>query len=193
MAVCLRACHGALMDGGRIAVNVAVGYNRSPWIPLGADWTKLIQDTGYLLRGEIAWDKGPNGLTVWGSWLSASNPAIRDSHEVILLGSKGRLDRGHAGETTISPLEFLAWTQSIWRMQPASATRIGHPAPFPVQLPWRCIKLLSYQEDIICDPFMGSGTTLVAAKRLGRKAIGVECVDAYIDIAIQRLQQDVLL
>ena len=162
-------CVRVLEPGGRMAVNVA-NLGRKPYRSLSADVVRILQDDlGLLLRGEIVWVKaeGANGSCAWGSYGSSANPAIRDVTERIVLASKGRFDRavsrakratrGLPHESTITPEEFRALTLDVWRFPPASARRIGHPAPFPVELPRRLIELLTYRGDTVLDPFMGSG------------------------------------
>lgn len=143
------------------------------------------------MRGEIIWDKGNSGVsTAWGSWKSASNPVLRDIHEYILVFQKGSFKREKKGkEDTISKEEFLEYTKSIWSFKPESAKKVGHPAPFPIELPKRCIQLYSFKEDIVLDPFCGSGTTCLAAKRLGRYYIGYEIRKEYCEIAECRLKE----
>lgn len=179
-----------LVPGGRAAINVA-GVGRKPYIPLQAIVTDMMLQLGFLMRGEIIWQKAlsPGGSCAWGSWCSAKNPTLRDVHEYILVFSKDRLDRPTRGKSTITKEEFLEYTSSVWRFNPESATRVGHPAPFPVELPRRLIKLYTYEGDIVLDPFMGSGTTAVAAKELGRHFIGYDIKQEYIDLAYRRLEE----
>ena len=147
-------------------------------------------DIGYNYRGEIIWNKAASagGSCAWGSWLSAANPTLRDVHEYILVFSKGDLKR-KKGEDTIKRDDFLEWTKSIWTMQTESAKRVHHPAPFPVELPHRLINLVSFKGDIVLDPFMGSGTTAIAAIMNHRKFIGYEIDAAYKKIAEQRISE----
>ncbi len=119
------------------------------------------------MRGEIIWDKGTSAAasTAWGSWRSPANPTLRDTHEYILVFSRGPMRRKplDGRQATISRDEFLECTRSVWSFPAKSARKIGHPAPFPLELPYRLIQLYSYQGDIILDPFMGSGQTALAA------------------------------
>jgi len=177
-----------LMPGGRAVVNVA-NLGRQPYVPLAAHVTQLMEGLGFLMRGEVIWvkGKGASGNCAWGSWQSARNPTLRDLHEYCLVFCKGRFDRPERGESTISREEFLAATLSVWEIAPESATRVGHPAPFPVALPRRFIELYTYRGDLVLDPFMGSGSTAVAAARSGRHFAGYEIDPAYVRRAQERL------
>lgn len=177
-----------LEPGGRVAVNIA-NLGRKPYLPLNHHVAGMLADIGLLLRGEIIWQKaaGAGGSCAWGSWQSAKNPTIRDVHEYILVASKGTYARTRAGQDTISKEEFLEGTTSVWNMRPASARRIGHPAPFPVELPSRLIEMYTFVGDLVLDPFIGSGSTAVAAVRTGRHFVGYDTNAAYLDIASARV------
>ena len=177
-----------LEPGGRACINIA-NSGRKPYIPLSHYITKIMMDIGYLMRGEIIWIKaeGANGSCAWGSFCSPSNPTLRDIHEYILVFSKSDFKRAYSGESTISKEDFLRDTLSIWRFNPESASKIGHPAPFPLELPLRLINLYSYKTDLILDPFLGSGTTCVAAKKLARDYIGYDIEEKYCKLAQNRL------
>jgi site-specific DNA-methyltransferase (adenine-specific) len=179
-----------LEPGGRVAVNIA-NLGRKPYLPLNHHVAGMLADIGLLLRGEIIWQKaaGAGGSCAWGSWQSAKNPTLRDIHEYILVASKGTYQRNRIGEDTIAKAEFLDATTSVWHMKPASARRIGHPAPFPVELPSRLIELYTFAGDLVLDPFMGSGSTAVAAVRTGRHFVGYDTNQAYIDIAEARIAE----
>src|SRR4051812_22624909 len=194
-------CVRVLEPGGRIAVNVA-NLGRRPYRSLAGDVTAILQDElGLLLRGEIVWIKadGASGSTAWGSFQSAANPVLRDLSERIIVASKGRFDRaptrakreaaGLPFENTISKQEFMDATLDIWRIQPESARRVGHPAPFPVEVPRRCIELLTYRDDVVLDPFMGSGSTAVAAVRSDRRYVGYDTDPAYVALAEKRVAE----
>jgi site-specific DNA-methyltransferase (adenine-specific) len=149
-----------------------------------------MQDIGFLMRGEIVWVKaaGAGGSCAWGSWRSAKNPTLRDVHEYVLVASKGSYSRTRAGENSISKDEFLAATTSVWSIQPASARRLGHPAPFPVELPRRLIELYTFEGDLVLDPFIGSGSTAVAAVETRRHFIGYDNQPEYLEIARRRVE-----
>ncbi|MFH1330951.1 MAG: site-specific DNA-methyltransferase [Actinomycetota bacterium] len=184
----LQETHRVLEPGGRVAVNVA-NLGRRPYLALNHRVAALLEDLGFLLRGEIVWQKaqGAGGSCAWGSWRSARNPTLRDVHEYVVVASKGSFRRLRLGEDTISRQEFLEATVSVWNIAPASARRIGHPAPFPVELPRRLIELYSFREDLVLDPFMGSGSTAVAAVESGRHFVGYETEPAYLEIARARV------
>lgn len=190
-----------LEPGGRIAVNVA-NLGRKPYRSLSADVMSIMQDDlGMLLRGEIIWQKarGAGGSCAWGSYRSPQNPVLRDVTERVIIASKGRFDRaikrpdrerlGLPHEATIETDEFLEATIDVWEMPSASATRIGHPAPFPVDLPRRLIELYTYKGDLVLDPFVGSGTTAVAAVQSGRHYVGFDTNQTYIELAERRIEE----
>lgn len=150
----------------------------------------MMIDIGYNMRGEIIWNKGASASpsTAWGSWLSAANPILRDILEYILIFSKGDYKREKGNKvSTITKEQFMEWTKSIWTMNAESAKRIGHPAPFPEELPYRLIQLYSFKGDIILDPFMGSGTTAVSALKSDRKFVGYDTIKEYIELAQKRV------
>ena len=179
-----------LVNGGRACVNVA-NLGRKPYIPLSDYISKIMLDLGFNMRGEIIWNKAASASpsTAWGSWQSAANPILRDTHEYILVFSKGNYKREKGKkENSITKEQFMEWTKSIWIMNAESARRIGHPAPFPEELPFRLIQLYSFKGDIILDPFMGSGTTAVSAIKSERKFVGYDISQEYIDLAEKRLK-----
>lgn len=179
-----------LVNGGRACINVA-NIGRKPYIPLSDYISKIMIDIGFNMRGEIIWNKAASASpsTAWGSWQSAANPILRDIHEYILVFSKGDYKREKKGkENTISKDQFMEWTKSIWKMNAESARRIGHPAPFPEELPYRLIQLYSFKGDIILDPFMGSGTTAVSALKTDRKFVGYDINKEYIELAEKRIE-----
>jgi site-specific DNA-methyltransferase (adenine-specific) len=193
-------CFRALEPGGRIAVNVA-NLGRKPFRSLSKDVWVILEDLGFLPRGEVVWIKaaGSSGNCAWGSWMSPSNPSLRDVTERILVASRGRFDRaihwkerkarGLPWEATIGRDEFMAWTLDTWQIRPESAKRVGHPAPFPVELPRRLIELYTYKGDVVLDPFMGAGSTAVAAVETGRRYVGFDTDATYIDLAESRISE----
>lgn len=186
--------HRVLVNGGRACVNVA-NLGRKPYIALSDHIYKVMNDIGFNMRGEIIWNKAASASpsTAWGSWMSASNPTLRDIHEYILIFSKGSYERPRKKEekeyrkNTISKDNFMEWTKSIWTFNTESAKRVGHPAPFPIDLPYRLIQLYSFTNDVVLDPFMGSGTTAIAALKCNRKYIGFETNPEYVELAERRI------
>ncbi|MBN1305783.1 MAG: site-specific DNA-methyltransferase [Anaerolineales bacterium] len=179
-----------LVHGGRACINVA-NLGRKPYIPLSDYISRMMLEIGFLMRGEIIWNKGAGaGVSMaWGSWQSASNPVLRDVHEYILVFSKGSFQRRRPDgkENTISKEDFMEWTKSVWAFNPESARKVGHPAPFPVELPYRLMQLYTFTGDVVLDPFMGSGTTALAALKAGRKFIGYEVDPEYLELAEERI------
>jgi site-specific DNA-methyltransferase (adenine-specific) len=178
-----------LVPGGRACINIA-NLGRKPYLPLHSYIIEQMEELGFLMRGEIIWDKGASASasTAWGSWLSAANPVLRDVHEYILVFSKGKFQRKVEGkQSTIPRDQFLQWTKSVWQFPAVSARKIGHPAPFPVELPYRLIQLYSFEMDAILDPFAGSGTTCLASANNKRIYVGYENNSDYVELARQRL------
>ena len=178
-----------LVPGGRACVNVA-NIGRRPYIPLHAFIINDMIEIGFRMRGEIIWNKGASagGSTAWGSWMSASNPTLRDVHEYILVFSKGPFGRDRQDKvSTMERDEFLEFTRSVWEFPAESARKIGHPAPFPQELPYRLIQLYTFHDEGVLDPFCGSGTTCLAAMNLNRRYVGYEIVEEYVNLSRQRL------
>ena len=194
-------CKRVLEPGGRIAVNVA-NLGRRPYRSLAGDVVEILQELGLLLRGEVVWCKGraAGGSCAWGTFQRPGNPVLRDVTERIVIASKGRFDRalvpsrraalGLPSVSTVSRDEFLEATTDLWELAPESATRVRHPAPFPIELPGRLIDLFTYEDDVVLDPFMGSGTTAVAAIRGGRHFIGFDTDPDYVARARERIKQE---
>ena len=185
---CFKEVYRVTESGGRLVINVA-NLGRKPYIPFSNMFTQIMLDLGFLMRGEIIWQKskGANANFAWGSWLSASNPVIRDIHEYCLVFSKDGMSKGVKGVSTLEKEEFMDSTLSIWNINPARAKKIGHPAPFPVELAERFINLYSYEKDLVLDPFIGSGTTAIAAQKLNRHYVGYEINDEYCELAETRI------
>lgn len=195
------ACVEVLEPGGRIAVNVA-NLGRRPYRSLSADVVGILERLGLLLRGEVLWVKarGASGSCAWGSYRSPRNPVLRDLTERVVIASKGRFDRaltpgqreerGLPHQVTMTADEFMASTLDLWEIPPESARRVGHPAPFPVELPQRLIELYTFRGDLVLDPFMGVGTTLVAAARSGRRGVGFDTDPEYVEAARARLSAE---
>jgi site-specific DNA-methyltransferase (adenine-specific) len=195
-------CVRTLEPGGRIAVNVA-NLGRKPYRSLSADVIAILQDRlGLLLRGEVIWHKarGASGSCAWGSFRSPANPVLRDLTERVVIASKGRFDRalsrperqqrGLPSGISLTKEEFIEATTDVWELPSERATRVGHPAPFPVELPLRLIELYTYEGDLVLDPFVGSGTTAAAAVRSHRHYVGYDTESEYVRIAEQRVSDE---
>jgi site-specific DNA-methyltransferase (adenine-specific) len=195
-------CVRKLEPGGRIAVNVA-NLGRRPYRSLSSDVITILQDKlRLLLRGEVIWQKarGSSGSCAWGSFQRPANPVLRDLTERVVIASKGRFDRALTArerrrdslpsQTSLLADEFMEATTDVWEIPPESATRVGHPAPFPVSLPTRLIHLYTYYEDLVLDPFIGSGTTAVAALRKKRHFVGYDVDTTYVQRAKARIDEE---
>ena len=183
-----------LVPGGRVCINIA-NLGRKPYIPLHTFIIEDMLELGFLMRGEIIWNKASSGSpsTAWGSWLSAKNPTLRDIHEYILVFSKGMFARESNGrKSTISKEEFLEFTKSVWTFSAEPASKVGHPAPFPIELPYRLIQLYSFENDIVLDPFMGSGQTAIASLKTNRYYVGYEINKDYVKLAEKRIKEFML-
>ena len=197
-------CVRKLEPGGRIAVNVA-NLGRKPYRSLSADVIGILQDRlGLLLRGEIIWRKarGAGGNCAWGSFRSPANPVLRDLTERVVVASKGRFDRAiDRSQRAVDDLphvatpsadEFMEATLDVWELAPESARRVGHPAPFPVELPQRLIELYTWRGDVVLDPFMGVGSAAVAAVRTGRHYLGYDTDEGYVEVARRRAADELV-
>lgn len=192
----LSETYRVLVYGGRACINIA-NIGRKPYIPLTTYINQIMLEIGFLMRGEIIWDKSASsGVSLaWGSFQSASNPVLRDTHEYILVFSKGDFKREKKKQNkqdSISKENFIECSKSIWRFSAVSAKKIGHPAPFPIELPKRLIEFYSFEDDVILDPFMGSGTSALAAIRLKRNFVGYEINKDYIELANRRINNEAL-
>jgi site-specific DNA-methyltransferase (adenine-specific) len=190
-------CYRVLTPGGRMVVNVA-NLGRKPYIPLSSHINIMMNQLGFLMRGEIIWDKSASAGSscAWGSFQSASNPCLRDVHEYLLVFSKGnyklprdKSERSDGRIDTIPRDDFIQHTKSIWSFATERASRVNHPAPFPVELPKRCIEMYSFAGDVVLDPFNGSGSTCVAAKMTGRTFVGIDLSEEYCAIAQKRVDE----
>lgn len=178
-----------LVSGGRACINIA-NVGRKPYIPYHSFIINIMLDIGFLMRGEIIWNKNASAgtSTAWGSWMSASNPTLRDTHEYILMFSKEKFKRTKGDrENTISRDEFLEYTKSVWEFPAERAKKVGHPAPFPIELPYRCIQLYTYKGDIVLDPFSGIGSSCIAALKSDRRYIGLDIYPEYVEKANLRI------
>lgn len=181
-----------MADDGRICVIIPLDKNKNGIKPVYADFVKIAQEIGFKYQCTIVWnEQNISKRTAWGSWLSATAPCVIAHVEMIVVMYKKQWKRLTKGESTISREEFINWTNGMWSLPGEDRKKIGHPSPFPVELPKRCIKLFSFKNDLVLDPFLGSGTTLIAAFEEERKAIGVEIDKSYIEIAVKRVKDTI--
>jgi site-specific DNA-methyltransferase (adenine-specific) len=183
--------HRVLVPGGRACINVA-NLGRKPYIPIHSFIIQDMHNIGFLMRGEILWDKGfsASPSTAWGTWLKANNPVLRDVHEYILVFSKDTftLKNPYKRKSTISKDEFLEFTKSVWTFPAERANKIGHAAPFPVELPYRFIQLYTFEGQVVLDPFVGSGTTCIAALKTRRNYVAYDTDKKYCELAENRIK-----
>lgn len=181
-------CFDFLKNDGRFCLNVPLDKNKGGHQSVTADLTTIAKKVGFQYHSTIIWNEGNiSRRTAWGSYMSASAPYVIAPVEVIIIFYKKYWKKLHRGKSDITKHEFMDWTNGLWTFSGESKKRVGHPAPFPVELPKRCIKLFSYVGDTVLDPFLGSGTTLIATYLHGRKGIGVEIDKKYCQLAIRRL------
>ncbi len=186
----LERCFRWLKDDGRMCLNIPLDKNKGGQQSVGADITTIAKKIGYQYHSTIVWNEGNiSRRTAWGSWMSASAPFVIAPVELIVLLYKDSWKKQDKGVSDITRDEFMEWTNGVWCFNGEKKSKIGHPAPFPLDLPTRCIKMFSYVGDTVLDPFVGSGTTMVAAKKLGRQSIGIEIDQDYCAIASKRLAE----
>jgi len=180
-----------LTDDGRMCLNIPLDKNKGGHKSVYADLTFLAKKVGFQYHSTIVWNESNiSRRTAWGSFMSASAPYVIAPVEMIVLFYKKQWKKLHKGKSDIAKQEFMDWTSGVWNFSGESKKRIGHPAPFPIELPKRCIKLFTYVDDTVLDPFIGSGTTLIACHQLKRKGIGVEIDKNYFDLAIKRIKAE---
>ncbi len=176
-------------DTGRLCLNIPLDKNKGGQQSVYSDILHISKEVGWKYHSTIIWNEGNiSRRTAWGSWKSASAPYVIAPVEVIVVLYKNRWKRSEKGESTITNNEFIEWTNGLWTFSGESKKKIGHPTPFPIELPKRCIKLFSYKDDVVLDPFLGSGTTLISCMQEGRQGIGVEFDKDYCNIAKTRLR-----
>jgi site-specific DNA-methyltransferase (adenine-specific) len=190
----MKVCRELARADGRFCLNVPLDKNRGGQQSVCADLTTIAKEVGWKYQSTIVWnEQNISRRTAWGSWRSASAPFVIAPVEMIVVLYKGEWKkRSGSGISDVTRDEFMGWTNGVWTFGGESKRRVGHPAPFPVELPRRCIKLFSFVDDLVLDPFMGSGTTLVAARRERRRALGVELDRSYCRLARTRLQHEPL-
>jgi len=190
----LTKAYELMADDGRICVNIPLDKNKNGLKPVYSDFVEIAKRVGFKYQSTIVWnEQNISRRTAWGSWLSASAPYVIAPVEMIVVMYKKQWKRLNKGESTINKEEFIEWTNGVWTFSGESKKRVGHPAPFPLELPRRCIKLFSYKDDLILDPFVGSGTTLISAFQEGRKAIGTEIDERFINLAMSRINSSLFV
>jgi len=186
----LAKCYDFMKYDGRLCLNVPLDKNKGGQQSVSADITTIAKNIGWKYHATIIWnEQNISRRTAWGSWLSASAPFVIAPVEVIIVMYKGKWKKSRKGKSDITRDEFIEWTNGVWNFSGESKRKIGHPAPFPVELPKRCFKLFSFVGDTVLDPFLGSGTTLLACLESNRVGIGVEINKKYCDLAIKRLKE----
>jgi len=186
----LEKCFELAKDDGRFCLNIPLDKNKGGQQSVYADITTLAKKVGWKYHSTIIWNEGNiSRRTAWGSWKSASAPYVIAPVEVIVVLYKKHWKKQNKGKSDINQEDFMEWTNGSWIFSGESKKRIGHPAPFPLELPRRCIKLFSYEGDVVLDPFAGSGTTLLACLENNRKGIGVDINKDYCDLIVKRLKQ----
>lgn len=184
----LKKCRSWAKPDGRLCMNIPVDTGKGEQRSLGADITYIAKQVGWKYRTTIVWNEGNiSKSSARGSFMSASSPHVISPAELIVVMFKEQWKKTSRGKSDTTKEEFVEWTNGVWTFSGESKKKIGHPAPFPVELPKRCIKLFSYVDDIVLDPFMGSGTTLVAAKMLNRKSMGIEISREFCELAFKRI------
>jgi len=185
----IRNCFKWTKNQGRFCLNIPLDKNKGGQKSVGADLTTIAQKVGWKYHSTIIWNEGNiSRRTAWGSWLSATAPYVIAPVELIVVLYKGEWKKTNRSKISdITKKEFMEWTNGLWTFNGESKKRIGHPAPFPLELPYRCIKLFSFIDDIIFDPFAGSGTTLIAANNTNRYSVGLEIDLKYCGLAKQRI------
>jgi len=188
----LAKCYRLMKDDGRFCLNIPLDKNKGGQQSVCADITTIAKQVGWKYHSTIIWnEQNISRRTAWGSWLSASAPYVIAPVEVIVILYKDRWKKiSGSRKSDISKKEFMGWTNGVWNFMGESKKRIGHPAPFPVELPRRCIKLFSFVGDTVLDPFLGSGSTLIACVLTNRKGIGIEIDKNYCELAKQRLVRE---
>ena len=186
----LDRCYNLVKYDGRLCLNIPLDKNKGGQQSVSADITTIAKEVGWKYHSTIIWnEQNISRRTAWGSWMSASAPFVIAPVEVIVVLYRKRWRKMRRGKSDITRDEFIDWTNGVWNFSGESRSRVGHPAPFPVELPKRCIKLFSFVGDTVLDPFLGSGTTLIACLETNRTGIGVEINKSYCELAVKRLKE----
>jgi len=186
----LAKCYDLVKNDGRLCLNIPLDKNKGGQQSVCADITTVAKEVGWKYHATVIWnEQNISRRTAWGSWLSASAPfVIAPVEVVVVLYRENWHKRSGSLKSDIARNEFISWTNGVWNFSGESRNKIGHPAPFPIELPRRCIKLFSFIGDTVLDPFLGSGTTLLACAETNRAGIGVEINKNYCEMAKKRLE-----
>lgn len=189
----LKRCLKWLKDDGRLCLNIPLDKNKGGHQSVGADVIEIAKQVGYKYHSTVIWNEGNiSKSSAWGSWLSASCPYVIAPVELIVLLYKNKWKKTSGSrKSDITKGEFISWTNGVWTFSGEKKSKIGHPAPFPVELPKRCIKLFSFVGDVVLDPFMGSGSTVIAAKQNNRNGIGIDFEIEYCKLAMDRILKEI--
>lgn len=188
----IKKCFDLAKSEGRFLLNIPLDKNKGGQKSVGADITKIAKDIGWKYHSTVIWNEGNiSRRTAWGSYMSASAPYVIAPVELILVLYKDSWKKtGGSRKNDITKQEFMDWTNGVWTFPGQSKKGAGgHPAPFPIELPRRCIKLFSF----VGDTFLGSGSTLIASYSHNRKGTGVDIDAKYCNLAIDRLRREVKL
>jgi len=186
----LASCYEFAKDDGRFCLNIPLDKNKGGQQSVCADVTTIAKEVGWKYHATIIWnEQNISRRTAWGSWMSASAPFVIAPVEVIIVLYKKKWSKNHQGKSDVTRNEFIEWTNGVWNFG-GETRKVGHPAPFPVELPKRCIKLFSFVEDVVLDPFLGSGSTLIACLETQRAGIGIDIDRNYCELAVKRLKKD---
>jgi site-specific DNA-methyltransferase (adenine-specific) len=188
----MKRCYRWLKNDGRFCLNIPLDKNKGGQQSVGADLTTIAKKIGFSYHSTVVWNEGNiSRRTAWGSWASASAPYVITPVELVIVLYKNAWKKTSGSrKSDISKKEFMEWTNGLWTFNGEKKKKTGHPAPFPLELPLRCMKLFSFVGDTVLDPFLGSGSTLVAASQGNRKGIGIEIDPGYCDIAITRIEKE---
>lgn len=185
----LKNCYNWSKQNARLCLNIPFDIRTlSTRSPISADIIKIAQDIGWKYFSVIYWNKSqvPNRYA-WGSWKSPSAPNIPTPVELVILMYKDSWKKKSTEPPDITRDEFIEWTYGLWKFNGETSRKIMHPAPFPRELPKRCIKLFSFPKDVVFDPFCGSGTTVLEAVNNNRYGIGVDIDPEYLSTAKRRI------
>lgn len=189
----LRKCYNLAKSDGRLCLNIPLDKNKPSKQSVCADLTTVAKEVGWKYQTTVIWnEQNISRRTAWGSFRSARAPFVIAPLEVIVVLYKDCWRKVHEGKSDITKRQFIKWTNGVWNFSGASKKKIGHPAPFPVELPKRCIKLFSYVGDAVLDPFLGSGTTLLACLETQRRGIGIEINKRYCKLAAKRIRNHLI-